>query len=265
MEEPLELIDIGVNLTNSSFRDDLSEVLHAARNAQVITQILTGTDVEDSKQALVLAEKHGLYSTAGVHPHQASTWNASSEEELRKLLVNQRVVAVGECGLDFNRNYSSPEEQQRSFEHQIQLAKDFGLPMFLHERDAFEDMTKILSRQSFPKSVIHCFTGGSEQAQAYLALGLDIGITGWICDERRNHDVVKALEVIPLERLLVETDSPYLLPRTIQPKPKTRRNEPKYLIAVCEKIAEILGVEVSAVARATTENARRLFTKMSDA
>ena len=168
---------------------------------------------------------------------------------------------MGECGLDYFRNFSPPEKQRDAFRRQLGLAAETGLPVFLHQRDAHDDFLNILEQAMDKKSraVAHCFTGGLEELAAYLDFGLYIGITGWVCDERRGEKLKKIVGEIPLDRLMIETDAPYLLPRSLNPKPKTRRNEPMYLREVLRVIAEASGNTEVQIASATTANAERFF------
>lgn len=258
----MELIDIGVNLTHDSFDPDRDDVLERAGAVGVTRMIVTGTTVTASAQAAELAaSRTGLYATAGVHPHHASEVDAHTVDALEALAAQPRVVAVGECGLDFFRNYSPPDAQERAFTAQLELAAKCRLPVFLHQRDAHERFTAILAehRDLLVGGVAHCFTGGPAELDAYLELDLYIGVTGWLCDDRRGGALREALPGIPLDRLLLETDAPYLLPRDLDVKPRNRRNEPAFLPHVLEKAAERLGVSAETVARATTENAERLF------
>jgi TatD DNase family protein len=202
-----------------------------------------------------------LYATAGVHPHHASDFDEHTSGALRALLATPAFVAVGECGLDFFRDYSPRHLQRRAFEAQLALAIEVQKPVFLHQRDAHEDFVAaltLLSKQ-LVGGVAHCFTGGPDELEAYLDLDLYIGVTGWVCDERRGSELRAALPSIPLDRLLVETDAPYLLPRDLEPKPATRRNEPQYLGHIVERVAAGMGVSPAAIADATTANAERLF------
>ncbi|XOV79942.1 MAG: TatD family hydrolase [Aestuariibacter sp.] len=251
--------DIGVNLTNKRFHQDLNGVLAEARLAGVDTIIITGTNEQESAAALALTENTTLtlYSTAGVHPHDADAVSDDWLEHLRTLLASPQVVAVGECGLDFNRNYSSQSGQRAVFAAQLQLAKDYGKPVFLHERDAFEEQIALLQRYQIDHGVAHCFTGNARQMQTYLSLGLYIGITGWVCDPKRGIDLQNAVAELPMDRLLLETDAPYLLPKTLPNK--VRRNEPKFLPVVAQTVAEIKGVTIEDVAQASYENAQQLF------
>ncbi len=259
----MNLIDIGVNLTGKSFNKDRDDVVDAAISSGVSKIMITGTTESNSEQAIVLSSKRPkeLFATVGVHPHHASEINKSTYGKLVDLAGHEQVVAIGECGLDFNRNFSPPEQQLDAYEMQLELAAECQLPVFLHQRDAHDKFVKILSkyRDSLSGGVVHCFTGSRGELRAYLDLEMHIGITGWICDERRGKDLQEIVTEIPMDRLLIETDAPYLLPRNIKPKPKSNRNEPKYLPHVCETVALCMGKTVDEVASATTETANRLF------
>lgn len=261
-----ELIDIGVNLTHRSFARDRDAVIERARAAGVGTLILTGTSVAHSREALALARRHPgvLYSTAGIHPHDAKSATPETLRELRTLASQTEVVAVGECGLDFNRNFSPPAVQEQIFAAQVALAVELGKPLFLHERDAHEAFVAILDRAAGGGGlavpvVVHCFTGSRSSLDAYLRRGYSIGITGWICDERRGRELQQLVRHIPLDRLLLETDAPFLLPRDLQPKPAEGRNEPSTLAHIAAVVARCMGRPLAEVAAATTANARRFF------
>lgn len=259
----LELIDIGLNLSHDSFDHDRDEVLAHAVAAGVARMLITGSDVAHSRKALELVRRHPglLRSTAGVHPHHAKDLQAADQAALRELLSQAEVVAVGECGLDYFRNFSPPADQERAFRLQLELAVETGKPVFLHEREAHEAFANIVA-EYLPRingGVAHCFTGTATQVQKYVELGLYIGITGWICDERRGQALREAVRHIPLERLLIETDAPYLIPRDLKPKPGSHRNEPKYLPAVLKRLASCREESVEVIAAATTANALRLF------
>jgi TatD DNase family protein len=260
---PCTLIDIGANLAHDSFDDDRDAMMQRAAEAGVATMIVTGSSDDSNVRACELAEAHPgvLFSTAGVHPHHASDYTDESDALIRRLVRNDVVVAVGECGLDYFRNFSPREAQLDAFRRQLDIAKETGLPVFLHQRDAHDDFIEVLepALPDLSRAVAHCFTGEGESLREYLAMGLYIGITGWICDERRGKHLHDIVHVIPDDRLLIETDAPYLLPRTIRPKPKTRRNEPMYLTEVLKTVAEARGQSEEHVARITTENARRFF------
>ena len=258
-----ELIDIGANLAHDSFDEDRESMMQRAKDAGVTTMIVTGSSDASNVRAAALAEASPgvLYATAGVHPHHASDYTDDSDALIRSLLQKEAVVAVGECGLDYFRNFSPREAQLDAFRRQLEIARDTGLPVFLHQRDAHDDFVEILEEAlpDLSRAVAHCFTGEGESLREYLAMGLYVGITGWICDERRGQHLHDIVEVIPDDRLLIETDAPYLLPRTIRPRPKTRRNEPMYLPEVVKVVAEARGQSEAHVARVTTENAKRFF------
>jgi TatD DNase family protein len=259
-----EYIDIGVNLTGSSFSNDLDQVIQRARDAGVARMIVTGTDVHHSRKALGLIDHYPdvLLSTAGVHPHHAGEFGDDTTAILRELCANARVVAVGECGLDYNRNYSTPDEQRVAFEAQLELACELELPVFLHQRDAHDDFVSMLAdyRKDLAGAVAHCFTGTVDEALQYLDLDMYIGITGWICDERRGGDLQRAVRDIPVNRIMLETDSPYLLPRDLGQQPiQKRRNEPCYLPHICKVTAAHIGVDETILAETALQNTRRFF------
>ena len=257
------LVDIGANLAHDSFDDDREAVLQRAFDAGVSRIVITGSSDDSNVQAAKLAATQPgvLYATAGVHPHHASDYTDKSDALIRKLAGEEAVVAIGECGLDYFRNFSPREAQLEAFQRQLDIAKDCGLPVFLHQRDAHDDFVEVLEAAlpDLSRAVAHCFTGEGESLHEYVAMGLYIGITGWICDERRGQHLHNIVSVIPDDRLLIETDAPYLLPRNIRPRPKSRRNEPVFLPYVLETVAEARGQSVEHVADITTQNAIRFF------
>ena len=255
------LVDIGANLTHPAFHADLPAVLARAHEAGVAAIVVTGTSVPESTASLKLANEHAaLYATAGVHPHHARECDASTISALRLLAQHPKVVAIGECGLDYNRNYSPHPDQAKWFSAQVDLAIELRKPLFLHSRDAFPDFPDILkSKRGLPPAVAHCFTGEAAELDAYLDLGLYIGITGWICDERRGAHLLELVKRVPADRLMLETDAPYLTPRSLRPQPKARRNEPAFLPHVLETVAHALGRPAEQVAEETTRNARAFF------
>ncbi|MGE8407516.1 MAG: TatD family hydrolase [Pseudomonas sp.] len=262
----MQLIDIGVNLTNSSFAGKHQDILDRAEAAGVRQMLLTGTSLAGSEEALELCQQldesaQRLFSTAGVHPHDASHWSSDSQRQLRHLLEQPRVRAVGECGLDFNRDFSPRPQQEKALEEQLSLAVELQMPVFLHERDASERLLHILKdyRDHLCAAVVHCFTGEREALFGYLDLDLHIGITGWICDERRGTHLHPLVSSIPEGRLMLESDAPYLLPRSLRPKPKSGRNEPAFLPEVLREVALHRGESVEQVAAHTTRCARRFF------
>lgn len=259
----MDLIDIGLNLTSERFRKDRDAVLQAAVSAGVRRMILTGTNVRESRRALKLAQEHPgtLFSTAGVHPHVAKDVESDWLEVLRELHAQPDVVAVGETGLDFNRDFSPRPVQERVFEQQLELACDSGLPVFIHQRDAHDRLYPILQsvRDHLSDAVVHCFTDNRRALWDYLDLDLHIGITGWVCDERRGRDLQALVPDIPADRLMVETDAPYLMPRDLDPKPEHNRNEPRFLPHIVQAIARLRGELPEQLAATTTANAERFF------
>lgn len=258
-----ELVDIGLNLAHDSFDHDRDAVLARAAAAGVTRLLVTGSSIASTRWAIDFARTHGpaFRATAGVHPHHATDVDASALHELAELASQPEVLAVGECGLDYFRDFSPRDAQRTAFEKQLDLGARLGKPVFLHQRDAHDDFLAIV-RDFQPKlagGVAHCFTAGPDEARAYLDLGLYIGVTGWICDERRGHHLRDVVRQIPKDRLLIETDAPYLLPRDLKPKPTNRRNEPMYLPHVLDAIALARGESREELAAATTRNAIRLF------
>ncbi|WP_435946601.1 3'-5' ssDNA/RNA exonuclease TatD [Dryocola sp. BD586] len=256
------MFDIGVNLTSSQFAKDHAEVVLRAHQAGVSGMLLTGTSLHESQQALAMAQKYaGCWSTAGVHPHDASQWQEATAEAIAQLAGASEVVAIGECGLDFNRNFSTPAEQERAFTAQLALAAELMMPVFLHCREAHERFIALLDPwlDKLPGVVLHCFTGTRTEARECLARGLFLGVTGWVCDERRGLELRELLPVIPARQLLLETDAPYLLPRDLKPKPAIRRNEPCYLPHILNQVALWRGEDPAWLAQVTDDNARRLF------
>lgn len=257
------LTDIGANLAHESFAHDLPDVLSRAEAAGVSRMVVTGTTVEVSRAAAGLADAHPgvLWATAGVHPHHAGEFGPDARSRLADLLQAANVVAAGECGLDHFRNYAPAGQQRQAFTGQLRLAADARKPVFLHQRDAHDEFLRIMRehREALCGGVAHCFTGGPGELEDCLALDLYIGVTGWICDERRSAALREAVARLPLDRLLVETDAPYLLPRTLQPRPTTRRNEPAWLPEVVRVLAGCMDQTPADIAAASTANAERLF------
>ena len=258
----MQLIDIGANLTHPAFHSDLEEVLSRAHDAGVAAIVVTGTSVAESVAALRTSSAHPqtVFATAGVHPHHARDCDASTIPALRVLAQQPNVVAIGECGLDFNRSYSPHPDQEKWFAAQIELACELRKPLFLHSRDSEEKFVQVIKQfKNLPRAVAHCFTGTREELHAYLDLGLYVGITGWICDERRGAHLLELVRDIPADRLMLETDSPYLTPRDLLPQPKARRNEPAHLPHILRSVARALGKPPEQVAEETTRNARAFF------
>lgn len=261
------LVDIAVNLTDKAFKTDLPELLARASAAGIGQMVITGSTLAESQNAMKLCQRLGpqygqqLYSTAGVHPHYSRDFPVDGKEQIKALLEQDCVKAVGETGLDFNRDFSPRPQQIHAFEQQLELAAELGQPILMHERDAGETFYEMVKahRDQLIKGVLHCFTGDREQLFRLLDLDLHIGVTGWICDERRGQHLQPLLKEIPLDRLMLETDAPYLLPRDIRPKPKSRRNEPAYLQHICQRAAGFIGISPEQLAAATSDTARQFF------
>ena len=259
----MEWIDIGVNLTDKAFAQDRDAVLERAWQADVSQMLLTMTSLEqaDSLLALCAEQPQRLFTTAGVHPHEARHWTADSSRQLTALCAEPAVRAVGECGLDFNRDFSPRPAQIRALEEQLAVAVETQLPVFLHEREASDALLAVLRdyRDQLSGAVVHCFTAERDALYAYLDLDLHIGITGWICDERRGTHLHSLVRDIPANRLLLETDAPWLLPRTLLPKPKNRRNEPAFIAEVASMVAQCRDESLQTLSDNSCRTARALF------
>lgn len=259
----MQLVDVGVNLTNKSLLQDLEGVLARARQAGVEQMVVTGTSIAESREAIRLCESYPaqLFATCGMHPHHASDWNETSYSELEKLAQHACVRAIGETGLDFNRNYSPAAAQESAFRRQMELAIALDKPLFCHQRDAHQRFIGLLGeyRDAISRLVVHCFTDSREAMMDYLELDCYIGITGWICDERRGRELQQLVKLVPADRLLLETDAPYLLPRDLDPRPRSRINEPAYLPHILESVARHQHKEVDLLALECLQNSRRFF------
>lgn len=257
----MKLVDIGINI-NSQLKDDLVEVLHNAKKHHVDTILLTTVDetsFQDNINYCELDLPIPLYTTWGLHPHHAKHLNKFISKS--KTLMDSKpesVKAIGEFGLDFFRMISSKDDQEKAMHFFMNYAKDTILPLFLHEREAFPAFHAILKEHHISnKGVVHCFTGNKNEVRAYLDLDMYIGITGWICDERRNGDLLEAMHYIPVEKMMIETDSPYLKPRTV--KSKSIRNEPAYLIHILKKVAEIKKMPFEELSKILYNNSMEFF------
>lgn len=257
------LVDIGINLAHDSYDADRAEVVARAVAAGVTGMVVTGSSIDSTRRAIELCRSWPelLRATAGVHPHHADDFDDAQASALEELLADPQVTAAGECGLDYFRNYSTPAAQRRAFARQLALAANTAKPVFLHQRDAHGDFMAILAEHLpvLPGAVVHCFTGNEAELDEYLAHGLCVGITGWICDERRGLEVRRLAGRIPLERLMLETDGPYLLPRDLLPKPSHRRNESKYLRHIFNVLCTVRSEPPEQVAAVTSATARRFF------
>lgn len=261
------MIDIGANLASPAFAPDLDAVLARAHAAGVNAIVATGTSLSASQDVAALATRsHPLLvlHTSGLHPHVASSATSAALTEIERLAALPTCVAVGETGLDYDRMRSTKHEQQTSFAAHLDLATRLGKPLFLHCRDAFDDMHAMLKSHN-AKAVVHCFTGTRSQARAWLDLGYDLGVTGWLTQDRRAQDLQDAVQYIPLDRLHIETDAPYLLPSTAvraAPMVKTKmgwRCEPMHLGLVLQAVAQYKKTSHTVLARTLRANAQRLF------
>ena len=259
------MIDIGANLTHASFDHDIDDVIKRSLNAGLEKIIVTSSSIEDTKKAVELTVKYSnvLWATAGVHPHNAKDAEKQTGFEIKQLLNQKKIIAIGEIGLDYCRNFSEPNEQKKIFKIQLDIAAESSLPVFLHQRDSHQDFVGILKNYKSDSilGVAHCFTEGREELKDYLDLGLYIGITGWLCDPRRNQKLIDAMQYIPIDRLLIETDAPYLIPKVLEKELKTRRNEPCFLPHVANAVAEYKKIDLEEVILKTSKNAERLFFK----
>ena len=259
----MEWIDIGVNLLDDAFDKDRDQVLERAWSSDISQMVLTATTVEECSavQAFCASNPDRLFCTAGIHPHYARHWNTSTDNDLRLLAGASCVRAIGECGLDYNRDFSPRPEQIRAFERQLELAVELQLPVFVHEREASDTLVAILRdfRDRLPAAVVHCFTADRQALYGYLDLDLHVGITGWICDERRGTHLQSLVREIPAGRLMLETDAPWLLPRTLSPRPRNRRNEPAFLPVVAEMVAQCREESLQQLAEHSTATARAFF------
>ena len=257
------MIDIGVNLTNKSLMQDLVQVLQRATDAGVDKIVVTGTDLKESEKAVQLCTQYPrqLVCTAGVHPHHASDWTTDTSSQITQLAIQPCVRAIGETGLDFNRNYSSSPAQTDVFHQQLEIAIKLNLPVFCHQRDAHDTFMSILKeyRDDLSKVVVHCFTDTKDALFDYIDLDCHIGITGWVCDERRGIELQNMVKHIPHNRLMLETDAPYLLPRNLLPKPKSRINEPCFLPHILQTVARHQGKAAQHLAAECLKTSRLFF------
>lgn len=254
------MIDIGVNLASKRLHSRAAELVSAAEAVGVHTQIITGSDEESNQSALSLAHQFPrLYATAGFHPHHANEFQPKHRLLIQSLARDERCVAVGEMGLDYVRNYATPANQRACFESQLLIAKDVQKPVFLHERGAYDDFAPLL-QSALPElsgAVWHCFTGTRAQMEEMADLGVYFGITGWLCDPERGKDLRETVKHIPRNRLMIETDAPYLSPKTLRPVPSV--NEPKYLPEVLRVLSECLQTNPQLLEAQLDENTYRFF------
>ena len=236
-----QFFDIGVNLTHPSFVKDLDKVIEEAKEVGVTRMCVTASDLEESISAYQLAFSLSdiLISTAGIHPHQAKEFSNNYFSEIKDLLKKDNVKAIGETGLDFYRNFSTEREQKKSFETHIETSVELQKPLFLHVRNAHKTLIEMLKpvKEKLPATVVHCFTGTRKELVEYIEMGFYIGITGWICDERRGTHLKDLINLIPQDKIMIETDAPYLIPRVSNLK-NSQRNEPKFLPHIANEVVK---------------------------
>jgi len=263
MEHQIELIDIGVNLTNKRLRPDVELILQQARQVSVTKLIVTGTSIEHSNIAIDLCNQFPdqLFSTCGIHPHDAKDWHQDTLQELSSMISHSCVKAIGETGLDFNRDFSPRKQQVDVFQQQLELAVSCKKPIFLHQRDAFDTFSNLLKeyRDQLKNVVVHCFTDNKKALYTLLDLDCHIGITGWVCDERRGQDLQTLVKDIPENKLMLETDAPYLLPRDLPEKPSSNTNFPKYLPHILNTVARLQNKSAQQLANETFSTTQHFF------
>lgn len=250
--------DIGLNLFCRQFPEP-EKIIQEAENEGVCC-ILTGTDNKENIKIDNFVKDHNTFGTAGIHPHNADGARQEDFKHIEQILSeNKKIVAVGECGLDYDRMFSTKENQIRCLEKHIVLAEKLGKPLFLHERSAADDFIKRFKKHPdiCKKSVVHCFTGDRETLERYLSMGFFIGVTGWICDDRRAKELREAVRIIPLDRILVETDAPYLTPKNVQGLDRT--NVPQNIIYVVKELAKYMKVSEEDLIDNAKKNTERLF------
>jgi TatD DNase family protein len=250
------LIDSHAHLDFSQFDDDRDAVVQRARQAGLAAIVNVGTDLPSSERSAELADRHPLiWAAVGIHPHDARTMSPDALDRLARLAAREKVVAIGEIGLDFYRDLSPRDRQRQAFRQQIRLAVELNLPVIIHDRDAHDETLRILRDEQAEKvgGVLHCFSGDLDMAREGMAMGFAIAFGGPITyGGKKKQDIVRR---IPLDRILIETDCPFLTPVPYRGK----RNEPAYVRHVAEKIAELRGLSYDEAAEATAGNAARLF------
>ena len=260
-----DLFDIACNFSSEQFDDDLLEVIERAKLNNVSKFLIISASLKD------FPKLHQIYTnyledsffTIGTHPHHANEINADEIQIMREMIKLYKPSCVGETGLDFFRNLSTYDEQIYAFEEQIKLSIEFNKPLYLHQRDAHKDFISLVKKykNDISKAVVHCFTGTHKELEDYLDLGFYIGLTGWICDERRNVELRESIRSIPLDKLMVETDSPFLIPRNLEKKPRNNRNEPSFLPHIVNEIATLVGLEKNELVDITYKNTIKFLKK----
>lgn len=263
------MIDIGLNLASQQFDKDREQVIKHALDNGVAGFILTGTSKKSSQEVFDLASKYPdiMRCTSGVHPHDAKNWE-KSKHLVEKLCAEDLIVAVGECGLDYDRMFSTVEEQQHAFEEQLKLAVKYNKPVFLHvrgaigkEKEVFQDFIKIFKpyHEKGVQGVVHCFTGSGRSLNSILNMGLYVGITGWVNDDDRGKSLQELIKYIPNDRLMIETDAPYLTPKNMPKSLYNKRNEPAFLNYVLDKVSELKKIDKNVLNEQMNKNVETLF------
>lgn len=261
------MIDIGINLTNKQFNDDIDPIIQKALKAGVSQMLLTGTSIRNSETSSKIAQEYPglLYSTAGIHPHDAKSFDNRSIAKLKSLLQKSHVVSVGECGLDFDRDFSPRPMQEICYKEQLELSIEIQKPLFLHERAAHQRFMAITNEYltKLPKAVVHCFTGSLAEARVYLDKGFYLGFTGAVSDTLRFAQLKEVIQFTPLDRMMIETDAPFMLPKNVPKDELTkyheRRNEPAFLPYVAKTIAAFKGIDQDLVAESCTKVTKEFF------
>ena len=255
--------DIALNLASDRFLGDRDKVVTNAisNNVNYFNIVCSSIDELDFVKDLNNRFRKNSCFTLGVHPHNADELNEDTLQYLRDYINIHHPSSVGETGLDFFRNLSSLENQLNAFEQQIKISIENNLPLFLHQREAHDDFIKVIDKyiSDIPKAVVHCFTGTQSQLDDYLERNLYIGLTGWVCDERRNKDLRKSIKNIPIDKLMIETDAPYLIPRNLEIKPKNNRNEPKFLPHIANEIAGLMNIGLEEFNKQVFNNSKSFF------
>jgi len=254
----MDLIDTHCHLTFAPLAEDVPGVVQRSRAAGVTGWITVGTGLEDSRRAIELAGLYeNMYATVGIHPHEAKEGDAAALAELRRLARQDKAVAVGETGLDYHYNFSKQPDQRRVFAAHLDIAREAGLPVVVHSRNAFDETLEILDRSGdgLAGVVFHCFSGSAEQARQLVERGYYLSFTG-VVTFKNAESTREAVKAVPLERLMVETDAPYMSP---EPLRKQKPNEPALMIHTARCLAPLQGVNLEDLAQATTRNAVKFF------
>ena len=257
---PMKIFDSHCHLDDRSYKRDIFNVLERAQSAGVNRMMTIGINKRTSEIAVSLAQSHDrIYASVGVHPHDVENCNEAILEELVELAKNKEVRAWGEIGLDFNRMYSPRDDQEKWFRRQLEIAGRLDLPMIFHERDSNGRFLEMLKNNCSAtiNGVVHCFSGTFEELRRYLELGLHIGITGILTMKSRGAQLREMVSTIPANRLLVETDAPYLTPSPERNRHK--RNEPAFVKSVLLKLAEVRGIDPEELSEVVWENTCKLY------